>query len=144
VNNRTSLIILGIALAGVLIYFMSSGVQPDKSPVAPEKSASPVPRIPPVIAEPSLQEEQPLTREHIDSTTSAPQQQAPALEPEIREALGNMLNTSSEGLVEETRNGVTSVNLQGRFQTAPVATIDADGNVQITDYSHLPRASTPP
>lgn len=143
-NNRTSLIIPGIVLAGVLIYFMSSGVQPEKSPVVPEKSASPVPRIPPATAEPSLQKEHTLTRQHIDSTASTSQQLAPALEPEIREALGNILNTSSEGLVEETRNGITSVNLQGRFQTAPVATIDADGNVQITDYSHLPKASTPP
>jgi hypothetical protein len=62
----------------------------------------------------------------------------PALEPEIRQALGRILNTSSEGLVEETRDGVTKVDLQRRFQTAPVATLDEQGNVRITDYTHLP------
>ncbi len=70
---------------------------------------------------------------------SAPQPQP--LEPEIRKALGELLNTSSEGLVEETQNGVTSVDLQKRFQTAPVATIDADGNIHITDYSYLPESA---
>jgi hypothetical protein len=68
----------------------------------------------------------------------------PALEPGTRRALGEMLNTSSEGLVEETRGGVTSIDLQGRFRTAPVATVDDEGNVHITDYSHLPPAPDTP
>ena len=59
------------------------------------------------------------------------------LSPEVRVALTKMLNTSSEGLVTETVNGVTSMHLQGRFQTVPVATIDEAGNASITDYSHL-------
>lgn len=72
-------------------------------------------------------------------TAAPPHPALPApLDPEIRQALGRMLNTSSEGLVEHTRNGVTSVDLQGRFRTVPVATIDANGEVRITDYSHLP------
>ncbi len=75
---------------------------------------------------------------------SQPKQQQPKLDPEVREALNEMLNTSSEGLVEETRNGVTSVDLQGRFQSVPVATIDEDGNVQITDYTHLPKERKQP
>lgn len=75
-----------------------------------------------------------------DSPVSVPThaQPPPALEPEIRRALGRILNTSSEGLVEETRDGVTKVDLQRRFQTAPVATVDEQGNVEITDYTHLP------
>ncbi len=59
------------------------------------------------------------------------------LSPEVRAALTKMLNTSSEGLVTETVNGVTSMHLQGRFQTVPVATIDEAGNTSVTDYSHL-------
>lgn len=68
----------------------------------------------------------------------------PALESGTRRALAEMLNTSSEGLVEETRGGVTSIDLQGRFRTAPVATVDEEGNVHITDYSHLPLAPDNP
>ncbi len=152
-NKKISLVTLVIALVGVLIYILSSGTQPEKSLVVPDKPASAVSGNQSVTAEQSLVDEQQPPREIVDSSAddivTSPvvppaQQQAPALEPEIREALGNMLNTSSEGLVEETRNGVTSVDLQGRFQTAPVATIDEDGNVQITDYSHLPEASTQP
>lgn len=69
---------------------------------------------------------------------------SPVLEPEIRRALGEILNTSSDGLVEETRNGVTRVDLQRRFQTAPVVTVDGQGNVDITDYSHLPAEPAEP
>jgi len=61
------------------------------------------------------------------------------LGPKRRKALGELLNTSSEGLVVETRNGVSSVDLQGRFRTVPVATIDANGNIHIRDYSCLPK-----
>jgi len=60
------------------------------------------------------------------------------LEPEIQQALRKMINTSSEGLVEEkTENGV-SVDLQGRFQTVPVATITTDGEVEVRDYTSQP------
>ena len=63
----------------------------------------------------------------------------PELEPEIREALSEILNTSSEGLVEEqAAHGAVGLNHRGRFQTAPVATVDPEGNVQIRDYSSLP------
>lgn len=77
----------------------------------------------------------------VDTPEQAP---VPALEPGTRRALAEMLNTSSEGLVEETRGGVTSIDLQGRFRTAPVATVDEEGNVHITDYSHLPLAPDNP
>jgi hypothetical protein len=80
----------------------------------------------------------------MDLAAGTPPREPPPLEPEIREALGKILNTSSEGLVEETRNGATGVDLKGHFHTAPVATVDEHGNVQITDYSHLPKEPTPP
>ena len=60
------------------------------------------------------------------------------LEPEIQRALESMLNTTSDDLVEvETENGV-GVDLQNRFQTVPVATINADGEVEIRDYTNAP------
>jgi len=152
-NKKSSLVALGVALVGALVYALSSGTQSDKSSVVPDKSNLPASGNPSVSAEPSLLEERSSPREAVNPTSNntvaspvAPpaQQQVPALEPEIREALGKILNTSSEGLVEETRNGVTSVDLQGRFKSAPVATIDEDGNVQVTDYSYLPKASAQP
>lgn len=143
-NRKISLVALGIALVGGLTYFLLSATGLDKAPVSPEKLASPVSDNLPAVADPSQQDERLLTDEHTDSAVSPPQQQVPALEPEIREALSKMLNTSSEGLVEETRNGVTSVDLQGRFQTVPVATIDENGDVQITDYTHLPKTLEQP
>jgi len=150
VKKKTAIMLLGAVLVGALTVFLLPTPEQDSVAVTPENSASssalpagtaaasksPLPS--PLPAPP------PLKRGPAGSTASSSSQQASELEPEIRDALGNILNTSSEGLVEETRNGVTSVDLQGRFQTAPVATIDKDGNVQITDYSHLPGASKQP
>lgn len=66
------------------------------------------------------------------STTKKP------LTPEMRRALASMLNTSSQGLIEEkTANGY-QVDLSGRFQTVPVATINDQGELDIQDYSSLP------
>jgi hypothetical protein len=160
VNKNISLIALGIALAGMLIYFLSSGTQPDNSSVVSVKPPSSGTVDQSVAAESVRVEESPSSRKPAEFTAgdtaassdvtaassdvTAARQQVPALEPETREALGKILNTSSEGLVEETHNGVTSVDLQGRFRTAPVATVDEDGNVQITDYSHLPKKPTQP
>jgi len=152
-NKKSSLVALGIALVGVLIYVLYSATQSEKSPAVPDKSAAPVSGSPSVSAEQPLLKVHPKSSEPVDPTSDdtvanaavpPEQQRVPALEPEIREALGKILNTSSEGLVEETHNGVTSIDLQGHFQSAPVATIDKDGNVQITDYSYLPSASAQP
>lgn len=152
-NKKSSLFALGIVLVGVLVYVLFSATQSEESPAVPDKSASPVSGNPSASVEQPLLEAHPSPRKPVDSTSgdtvgraavSPEQQLSPALEPEIREALGEILNTSSEGLVEETRNGVTSVDLQGRFQSAPVATIDERGNVQITDYSHPPRTLVQP
>lgn len=60
------------------------------------------------------------------------------LEPEIREAVNTLVNTSSEGLVEEQTNKGINVDLQGRFRTAPVATINEKGEVEIQDYTSPP------
>jgi hypothetical protein len=60
------------------------------------------------------------------------------LEPEIRAAVKELVNTSHEGLVEkETQNGV-EMNLRGRFRTAPVATVNEQGEVTVRDYTSAP------
>jgi len=146
VKKRAVLVLLGIALVGVLVIALLSTTKPDGTPVAPDHAAVDTPAVTPEASAP-LQAEKispEQQREHVVSTDSASSPQVPALEPKIRKALGKILNTSSEGLVEETRNGATSVDLEGRFQTAPVATIDKDGNIQITDYSHLPGKAKQP
>jgi hypothetical protein len=51
---------------------------------------------------------------------------------ELRDALGEALSTSSEGLVEEKSTvpgGGVMVDLQGRFQNAMTYTVNADGSV---------------
>jgi hypothetical protein len=60
------------------------------------------------------------------------------LEPEIRAALEELVSTSHEGLVEKkTANGV-EMNLRGRFRTAPVATMNEQGEVTVRDYTSAP------
>ncbi|MDT8281916.1 MAG: hypothetical protein RQ982_03785 [Gammaproteobacteria bacterium] len=60
------------------------------------------------------------------------------LEPGIRDAVRELVNTSHEGLVEEkTDNGVV-MKLNGRFRTAPVATVDENGEVTVRDYTSPP------
>ncbi len=54
-----------------------------------------------------------------------------------------MLNTSSQGLVEREHRGAISVELQRRFHMAPVATVDAQGNVHIMEYSDVPPEPAP-
>ena len=74
------------------------------------------------------------------------QAQAARLEPDIHEAVTALTNTSSEGLVEEidaTGEGY-SVNLQGRFKTVPVATVGADGQITIQEFSAPPPVDAPP
>ena len=64
---------------------------------------------------------------------------SPKLEAKIRESLSKTLNTSSKGLVEERlQDGTVGIDLQGRFRAVPVATVDGDGKVQVTDYTSLP------
>jgi hypothetical protein len=151
-NRNILLLVLGGAVTGGLLYFLWQHERPlpqARAPLATAQSPAaasggpspdtpqppdPRPNVPPVSP--------PAARAAGDAAAAA--QGAPPLEPEIRKALGEVLDTSSAGLVEETRNGVTGVDLQRRFRTAPVATVDAHGNVQITDYSSLPKEPATP
>lgn len=63
----------------------------------------------------------------------------PQLSDEMRDALERMVNTSSEGLVEQRlADGTVLVDLQGRFQSAMVATIGPDGKVSTNCFSKSP------
>lgn len=102
------------------------------APTSSNQKDQALPETTPVSAQPQV--EAPVAQ-----SVTQPQ----PLEPEIRKALGELLNTSSEGLVEETRNDATRVDLQRRFRTVPVATIDANGDIHIKDYSYLPKEQAP-
>ena len=142
-SRLTLLIGIGVAcLIVVAIVLLPRGTDTGTADQADKQAAVVQPGImarEPVIAMPAAQtSEPPLTQDTVPVTGETPQ--TPALEPEIRAALKEMLNTSSEGLVEEQlENGGTRIDLQGRFRTAPVAIIDADGEVQIRDYTYLPK-----
>ncbi len=63
----------------------------------------------------------------------------PELSDEMREALGRMINTSSEGLVEEKlSDGTVLVDLKGRFRSAMVATVGEDGKLHTKCFSADP------
>lgn len=58
---------------------------------------------------------------------------------DLRDALSQMVNTSSEGLREEVlADGTVMVDLKGRFQSAMVVSIGADGKLQSNCYSSVP------
>lgn len=60
------------------------------------------------------------------------------LEPEILESVRELVDTSHEGLEEKkTANGV-ALRLNGKFRTAPVATIDENGELTVRDYTSPP------
>lgn len=76
----------------------------------------------------------PVTVSSINKTVPKKNESLSGVEPEIRRELGDLLNTSSDGLNEvKTENGVM-VDLKDRFRTAPVATINENGEVVIQDY----------
>ena len=128
-----------VLLSGLLLLFQSSGAQ------GQEPSASSDPQSSQSAAgEQQLQAGQGTAGkagaaqlpDAIPEHVSPP---ARGLEPEIRARLEKLLNTSSEGLVEEKINGAVRLDLRGRFRTFPVATINEKGEVEITDYTHLPQ-----
>lgn len=60
------------------------------------------------------------------------------LEPEIEAAVNELVNTSHEGLVEVKTDQGVGIDLKGRFRSAPVATIDDEGQVVVRDYTSAP------
>ena len=67
---------------------------------------------------------------------------APAQIAGLREVLGDAISTSSEGLVEEkspVAGGGILLHLQGRFQNAETAVLDADGKLIVPCVSGSPQ-----
>ena len=61
------------------------------------------------------------------------------LSADMREALSQMVNTSSEGLKEKhLADGTVIVDLEGRFRSAMVVTIGEDGKARGYCYGHAP------
>ncbi len=61
------------------------------------------------------------------------------LPAEIVQALNNTINTSSDGLKEQKlADGTVMVDLQGRFQSALVMTIDEKGQLKSSCHSTAP------
>ena len=72
-------------------------------------------------------------RAYIDPETGVLTQSHAAGTESADTELDNSLNRSTAGLVEVTHpDGHVSVDLQGRFQSASVARINADGEVETT------------
>lgn len=66
----------------------------------------------------------------IDRATGKLRQPTPAESRKLAAALKNMVNRSSDGLTVVSRpNGMKSVDLQGRFQSATVAVRNANGTI---------------
>lgn len=65
---------------------------------------------------------------------------SPEITPDVQEALAEMINTSSEGLVQQSlSDGTVVVDLEGRFQSAMVATINPDGKAVGHCFSKDPK-----
>jgi hypothetical protein len=71
---------------------------------------------------------------HFDESGQLIEEPVAGVAKEFEAALAQSINTSSEGLVEvgsPVAGGGTMVNLQGRFQSASAATIDASGKLTV-------------
>lgn len=146
--RTTILILASLCLFVVVVYFLKSGELPDPAPSVAASIEQPKASDTSISLDSTRAEYSDKTdhgQEVLKPERTVTTGPAPELEPEIREALGKTLNTSSEGLVEEkAANGAIGMDLQGRFRTAPVATIDAEGNIQVRDYTSLPPPAKKP
>ena len=86
-----------------------------------------------------------LSMENENILTTTPVNTAISLKPDnepdidVQNALTGMLNTSSEGLKEiKTENGIM-VDLEDRFRSVPVGTINEKGEVFVQDYNSSPK-----
>jgi len=126
-----------LLLAGAVLLITYFILQDDGSIVAPlSELASPVTTDTPLregISHAPVAND----ADNMPQDLSSPGKDKP-LEPEIRDAVREHVNTSHEGLVEEETDKGVEMKLQGRFRTAPVATIDEKGEVTVRDYTAPP------
>lgn len=130
-----------VLLAGAVLLIAYFILQDDGSIVAPQsESAGSVTTDTLVLEEIS---HAPVANDADNLPQEHPQTQPQSgidkrLEPEIRDAVIEHVNTSHEGLVEEETDQGVEMKLQGRFRTAPVATVDEKGEVIVRDYTAPP------
>lgn len=131
--KKTLVIVVSIT-AFVLLYFFS-GQQ--KNSIDQQAVVSPAKVIPSVsdISKQNNLNKKTLIESSASAKKSTIETTEIKMDESVRQAVNEIVNTSSEGLTEvQTENGVV-VDLEGRFQSVPVATIGADGEISITDYT---------
>jgi len=87
---------------------------------------------------PLINQESQKQVQSVDHHAASKQSDSSNLELEIQVELKQLLNTSSEGLVEIKTDNGEMVDLKDRFRTVPVATINDRGEVVIQDYVSPP------
>ncbi|MBU1192737.1 MAG: hypothetical protein KKE76_13600 [Gammaproteobacteria bacterium] len=125
IKPSISIALISIGILSVLAVLLWPTAMPRSANQPPEKQAAPIAdtKVDPVAEQ-----------DHPDVPAKATQTER--LQPEIREQVNALTNTSSEGLVEEVdESGAYSVDLKGRFQSVPVAIIGEDGEVTIQEFS---------
>jgi hypothetical protein len=124
-NNKSKYLVISL-LAAIIAYILYMNDIRDNP--APDANSS---------HHTALEDEKQSQPKHLDANNPSPTPEV-SMDPALRAALNEMLSTSSEGLEVEENNGVTSIDLQGRFRIVPVATIDEQGEVHIREYSSPP------
>jgi hypothetical protein len=116
-----------VVILSILAFYLLSPGESNKKPGSAKD-----PQITETLSDP-LKNAQRVQHEHADEPHS---NKRIKMEENIRKAVNEIVNTSSEGLVEKVaEDGSVSVDLQGRFKTVPVATIGEDGSIVIQDFS---------
>jgi len=139
-----AIVILFIFISVLLsAYFMLQYKDTDVPASPVDKAKSTVGITLPMTENASIKPALPMTVNSNPAINSGNNQQRShkqekPLEPEIHEAVRQLVNTSHEGLVEEQRADGVEVNLKGRFRAAPVATINEQGEVTVRDYTSAP------
>lgn len=134
---RQWLILLMLALA-FGVYFLLRAMPGEQS--SPSQAGSSQPTLNESTSTAAQEAAGAASPAETVSTATTTVEPAHPLEPEIQQALEQMTDTRSEGLVEEPAVSGYSVNLQGRFQAVPVATVNERGEVIIQEYS-VPEAN---
>ncbi len=127
--NKQILLLLSIAGALLLLTLLNISTKPSASPphnIQPDTLLN-------TADSQAEQQAHPLASNNKQANSAADR-----LEPDIHRAVNAMTDASSEGLTEEkTKHGYV-VNLEGRFQYVPVATVSDSGEVIVRDYSSAP------
>jgi len=132
-----TLMLLLLIVAGSYIMFTASSENWQGRNVAFDKSADNSRSDQPTIShndsklssDTQVNPSQPVPHAHDHTHDVA--EIADKISPEVKEALKEMIDTSSEGLVEEPAVSGVQVNLQGRFREAPVAVMGENGSTSV-------------